>query len=244
LHIIVFSHFDQDFFDEKILPKLEELGFDEIRSWSICAEENETRHSSEINLSNMIVVFQDMTTKFQRDALKELMRKTLKPMVFVSSKNPNWDKEVAKKMPPVKDIGQAKLTASCMSEDQILLELTSKSQPEPAVILIPDSKEREPSSELREMLELYTSENEKLVQKLINREELISNLRVEKNSFSKAVEDLTKELGEVIDSRNYVNNLRSEIMAIVALSKDGVLSDSEVLKQFFLIAEDLNASRS
>ena len=240
MHTVVFNHFDQDFFDERILSKLEGLGFNEIRSWSICAEENETRPSNEISLSDVIIVFQDMTTKSQRDAIKELTKKLLKPTVFVSSKNSNWDKEVAKKIPSVKKgpIDNSSQSVSVKSESSMTPET-------PILESMAESKleEIEPASELKEMLELYESENGKLVRKLADSEKFASNLKAERDSFSKAVEDLTKELGEVTDSRNYVNNLRSEITAIMALSKDGVLSDSEALRQLFTIAEDLNASK-
>lgn len=99
MRCVVFSNFGGDYFDKSIRPKLESIGLDVVK---VVHPHKESDFSLDYDL---LVGFQDMTIKSQRDAMRAASRRHGKPTIFLSRSNPSWDKEISDKMagfvPPV-----------------------------------------------------------------------------------------------------------------------------------------------
>jgi len=92
---VVFSNFGGDYFEKSVRPKLEALGVEVVR---VILPGKETDFSAEYDL---LVGFQDMTVKSQREAMKSAAKKYGKPSVFLSKSSPNWERELAERMPEI-----------------------------------------------------------------------------------------------------------------------------------------------
>src|SRR6202012_2473767 len=81
------------FFDRTIRPKLEALGLELVK---VVLPGRECDFSAEYDL---LVGFQDMTVKSQREAMRVAPRKHGKPSIFLSRSNPSWERELSDKIP-------------------------------------------------------------------------------------------------------------------------------------------------